>query len=98
MQDLKRMTKYTQEINKELIYIDKIIRRFGSNEELVEIKNKLSRDFETLAYRIIEQSNCSSLQCIGDIFGVTRERVRQIEYNAFKKLRHPRKRKILRKL
>jgi len=47
-------------------------------------------------------SNCPgrmlTLEQIGEIMGVTRERVRQIEAHALRKLRHPSRMKILSEL
>ncbi|MFQ6042355.1 MAG: sigma factor-like helix-turn-helix DNA-binding protein, partial [Candidatus Poribacteria bacterium] len=37
-----------------------------------------------------------TLEELGAIFGVTRERIRQIEANALRKLRHPRRSRMLR--
>ena len=43
----------------------------------------------------IEDNDPESLQKIGDRFSVTRERIRQIEAKALRKLRHPRRTKRL---
>lgn len=51
--------------------------------------------------QVIEMRYClngqswKTLQQIGDILGVCRERVRQIEKKAFRKLKHPTRLKVL---
>ena len=46
----------------------------------------------------IEGSGEYTLQEIGDLLGVSRERIRQIEYLALEKLSHPSRRKLLESL
>jgi RNA polymerase primary sigma factor len=46
-------------------------------------------------YYGLEDNKPLTLEEIGNIFGITRERVRQIREQALKKLRHPTKRKVL---
>ncbi len=46
-------------------------------------------------YYGLENNKPLTLEEIGNIFGITRERVRQIREQALKKLRHPKKRKAL---
>lgn len=61
----------------------------------MSIKNPTSQD-ELDILKSMKNSLGSgdyTLQEIADILGVTRERVRQIESSAIKKLRHPRNRK-----
>jgi len=59
--------------------------------------NKLSdreKEVIVLRYGIIDGKE-RTLEEVGESFGVTRERIRQIESKAFKRLRHPSKSKIL---
>jgi RNA polymerase sigma factor (sigma-70 family) len=57
-----------------------------------------SREAEILKLRFgIGSDSDMTLQEIGDLFGVTRERIRQIEAKALKKLRHPSRADRLRK-
>jgi RNA polymerase primary sigma factor len=37
----------------------------------------------------IDEKECHTLQEIGEVFTVTRERIRQIEFKALRKLSHP---------
>jgi RNA polymerase primary sigma factor len=46
------------------------------------------RDVITLRFGI-KDGKRRTLQEIGNLFGVTKERIRQIEADAFRKLRHP---------
>ena len=48
------------------------------------------------AYRNLLHGNNRTLEDVGDIFGVTRERIRQIEAKGLKKLRHPARGRLLR--
>ena len=49
-------------------------------------------DREKMIFRMrrgLDDGNPKTLQYIGDLLGVTRERVRQLERKAMRKLRHP---------
>ena len=59
-----------------------------------ELKNVLStlteREEKVLRLRFgLDDGQCRTLEEVGQIFGVTRERIRQIEAKALRKLRHP---------
>ena len=60
-------------------------------EQLMGVLNTLSaREREVLDYRFgLTDGTCRTLEEIGRMFNVTRERVRQIELNALRALRHP---------
>ena len=54
------------------------------------------KSYYEFAYRNLTHGNNRTLEDVGDIFGVTRERIRQIEAKGLKKLRHPARGKLLR--
>ena len=54
------------------------------------------RSYYEYAYRNLTHGNNRTLEDVGDIFGVTRERIRQIEAKGLKKLSHPARGKLLR--
>jgi RNA polymerase primary sigma factor len=58
---------------------------------LIEALSRLTpREQAILRMRFrIDDSNDRTLKDVGEVFGVTRERIRQIEAKALKKLRHP---------
>ncbi len=60
-------------------------------EELSEVLRTLTdREEKVLRLRFgLEDGQCRTLEEVGQIFGVTRERIRQIEAKALRKLRHP---------
>jgi len=67
-------------------------------EQLEKVLNTLSeREREVLRLRFgLEDGYSRTLEEVGHIFDVTRERIRQIEAKALKKLRHPQRNKQLR--
>ena len=68
------------------------------HERLVEVLETLgSREREVLDYRYGLSDGCGrTLEEVGRFFNVTRERVRQIEAKALRKLRHPSRIRLLR--
>ena len=67
-------------------------------EQIEEMLDELSeREREVLQYRFgLEDGRSYTLEEVGKCFGVTRERIRQIEAKALRRLRHPSKSKKLR--
>lgn len=66
-------------------------------ENIKEVLNTLSpREASVLVYRFgLEGGRSMTLEEVGKKFGVTRERIRQIEAKALRKLKHPSRRKKL---
>lgn len=66
-------------------------------EELNEVLNTLNpREAQVLRHRYgLDDSSPKTLEEVGKLFNVTRERIRQIEVKALRKLRHPNRRKRL---
>jgi RNA polymerase primary sigma factor len=64
-------------------------------EEILECLTARERRVLQLRFGLIDGYE-RTLEEIGKRFGVTRERIRQIEANAFRKLRHPSRSKKLR--
>ena len=60
-------------------------------DEINDVLNTLTeREGQVLKLRFgLEDGTCRTLEEVGNIFGVTRERIRQIEAKALRKLRHP---------
>ena len=67
-------------------------------EELQGVLGTLTeREEKVLRLRFgLDDGQCRTLEEVGQIFGVTRERIRQIEAKALRKLRHPSRSKKLR--
>lgn len=67
-------------------------------EDMVEMLCTLSpREHDVLILRFgIDDGRQRTLEEVGNLFGVTRERIRQIEAKALRKLRHPNRSKRLR--
>ena len=67
-------------------------------EQLSEVLNSLTpREAEVLRLRFgLEDGRPRTLEEVGGVFQVTRERIRQIEAKALRKLRHPSRSKKLR--
>ena len=66
-------------------------------EDLQEVMKQLSpRERDVLRLRVgMDDGRQRTLEEVGQLFGVTRERIRQIEAKALRKLRHPNRRKRL---
>lgn len=71
---------------------------------VVDLKEQLNKMMSSLTYREKEIINLRfglkdgkecTLEEVGNVFGVTRERIRQIEVNAFRKLKNPEKIKYI---
>ena len=76
----------------------------GLCEALIQMKEQLSEVLKTLTPREekvlslrfgLEDGNPKTLEEVGKEFNVTRERIRQIEAKALRKLRHPSRSKKL---
>jgi RNA polymerase primary sigma factor len=67
-------------------------------EDITDVLNTLShRERDVLKLRFgLEDGRQRTLEEVGQQFGVTRERIRQIEAKALRKLRHPNRNKRLR--
>ena len=67
-------------------------------EQITEVLQTLApREAEVLRLRFgLEDGRSRTLEEVGQSFGVTRERIRQIEAKALRKLRHPSRSKVLR--
>jgi chromosomal replication initiation ATPase DnaA len=79
-------------------YIIQIVCRYYSVDD-DELKSKTRRREvcfpRQIAMYLIKLNTNYSLSQIGQIFNVTRERIRQIEAKALRKLRHPNRNSIL---
>ena len=62
--------------------------------EALEMLNPRERDVLRLRFGL-EDGQSHTLEEVGQKFGVTRERIRQIEAKALRKLRHPIRKKLL---
>ena len=70
--------------------LDDIVAQYDLRRTLVNLFDTLSkREVDILIYRFgFYDDSPKTLEEIGELYGVTRERVRQIESKAFRKLRH----------
>ena len=68
---------------------EEYIERLGTSEDIRNIIDVLpDREREILEYRFgLNDGISRTLECVGDIYGITRERVRQIEGKALRKVR-----------
>jgi RNA polymerase primary sigma factor len=66
-------------------------------EEIDKVSSTLTpREEKVIRMRLgIGEKTDFTLEEVGDVFGLTRERIRQIEAKALKKLKHPSRRKRL---
>jgi RNA polymerase primary sigma factor len=66
-------------------------------QEICKVLSTLTpREEKVIRMRLgIGEKTDSTLEEVGDVFGLTRERIRQIEAKALRKLQHPSRRKIL---
>ena len=73
------------------------IPRVNYNEKIDEVLTDLSdQEQQVLRMRFgLDDDTPKTLEEIGKVFGVTRERIRQIEAKAIRKLRHPSRLKLL---
>ena len=68
-------------------------------EEVKNVLDSLNNDRESMVLKLrfgLEDGRPRTLEEVGQQFGVTRERIRQIEAKAIRKLRHPSRSKKLR--
>ena len=67
-------------------------------QRIGEVLNTLTeREQQVLRMRFgLDDGEAHTLEDVGKVFGVTRERIRQIEAKALRKLRHPSRGKKLR--
>ncbi|MFA5878982.1 MAG: RNA polymerase sigma factor RpoD [Candidatus Margulisiibacteriota bacterium] len=76
---------------------DKTLLRDSLKDDLEEILRDLSeREGQVLKLRFgFEDGKPKTLEEVGKVYNVTRERIRQIEAKALKKLQHPKRKKLL---
>jgi len=84
--------------DKNIISPEEYVERQALRRQLEEVLSTLSdREQQVLRYRFgLVDDTEYTLEQVGKIFGVTRERIRQIEAKALRKLRHPHRAKYLR--
>lgn len=84
--------------DKSVLSPEEHVLRQSLRQQLEEILSTLSpREEQVLRYRFgLVDDTEYTLEQVGKMFGVTRERIRQIEAKALRKLRHPHRAKFLR--
>ncbi len=84
--------------DKSVLSPEEHVLRQALRQQLEEVLSTLSeREEQVLRYRFgLEDDTEYTLEQVGKKFGVTRERIRQIEAKALRKLRHPHRAKYLR--
>jgi RNA polymerase primary sigma factor len=84
--------------DKTVVSPENYVLRKALRQQLEEVLSTLSeREEQVLRYRFgLEDDTEYTLEQVGKKFGVTRERIRQIEAKALRKLRHPHRAKYLR--
>ena len=90
--DIKDLTDFLQGLHPSVIVAKNLLR-----EDLEGVLATLSpreRDVLRLRYGL-DDGRMKTLEEIGQIFDVTRERIRQIEAKALRKLRHPNRNGVL---
>ncbi len=77
--------------------VEEIAERNVLEENIAKILEKLpEKEQQVLAFRYgLKDEKILTLEEIGQMFGVSRERVRQIESKALRKLQHPSKREYI---
>ena len=82
--------------NENVVSIYKAVKRTAKNSTLkiiitpesFDLLGPKEQDVIILRYGL-HDGKCRTLEEIGNLFGVTKERIRQIEADALRKLRHP---------
>jgi len=87
--DLQKAVELKEEIQNEKKFINSLIKQTKNNELNEELNNLDNYNSSIDQYIISMLSRANSLELVGILFGVSRERIRQIELTAFKKIKHP---------
>ena len=92
LREIHRLRRHAKNLQDEL---DRIPRLLKANIEQV-LKTLTYREREIIKLRYgLGDGYCYTLEELGRIFKVTRERIRQIEDKALRKLRHPLRQRTL---